>query len=284
MAGTSLPPWRSRRAARASRSVAATSSGSTGRGTRVLDGELIGHLDDIASVAFSPDGGELLTASHDDTARVWDVTTDRTVAVLTGDTDDVNSAAFSAHGRMAVTASSDGEVRLWALPVAERTYLRDSGVARSVSVADTGALVATWDTGVAVAWSRGFRRTATLPRVQTGDTASTATISKDGTLVAVGSDLGEIRLWRPFAPGGSRVWRLQLGTGNVTSVSFSRDRRLLAVGTEDPSTLAGAAAVWDVAACARAAATVGCARRLCDARSRAQASRTCRSVPTAGTS
>ena len=228
----------------------------------VLDGELIGHLDDIASIAFSPDGGELLTASHDDTARVWDVTTDRTVAVLTGDTDDVNSAAFSADGRMAVTASSDGEVRLWALPVAERTYLRDSGVARSVSVADTGALVATWDTGVAVAWSRGFRRTATLPRVQTGDTASTATISKDGTLVAVGSDLGEIRLWRPFAPGGSRVWRLQLGTGNVTSVSFSADRRLLAVGTEDPSTLSGAAAVWDVSACARALATVGCARRL----------------------
>ena len=217
----------------------------------VLDGELIGHLDDIASIAFSPDGGELLTASHDDTARVWDVTTDRTVAVLTGDTDDVNSAAFSGDGRMAVTASSDGEVRLWALPVAERTFLRDrSGAARSVSVADTGALVATWDTGVAVAWSRGFRRTASLPRVQTSGTASTATISKDGTLVAVGSDLGEVRLWRPFAPGGSRVWRLQLGTGNVTSVSFSPDRRLLAVGTEDPSTLAGAAAVWDVAACA----------------------------------
>ena len=32
---------------------------------------LAGHSDDVVSVAYSPDGRSIVTASQDDTARVW---------------------------------------------------------------------------------------------------------------------------------------------------------------------------------------------------------------------
>ena len=33
---------------------------------------LKGHVDQVASVSFSPDGSRILTGSHDGTVKVWD--------------------------------------------------------------------------------------------------------------------------------------------------------------------------------------------------------------------
>ncbi len=36
---------------------------------------LVGHMGEVTSVAFSPDGKRIVTGSADQTARVWDVET-----------------------------------------------------------------------------------------------------------------------------------------------------------------------------------------------------------------
>src|SRR5262249_52713974 len=53
------------------------------------------------------------TASADQTARLWDVTTGRERRVLEGHIGDVNAVAFSSDGRMLATCSSDTTVLLW---------------------------------------------------------------------------------------------------------------------------------------------------------------------------
>ncbi|MFF8382110.1 WD40 repeat domain-containing protein [Streptomyces kanasensis] len=92
-----------------------------GRGWDVATGEtrttLTGHTGQVFSVAYSPDGRTLATASNSPVVRLWDAATGNAVATLTGHTETASSVAFSSDGRLA-TGSTDATARLWdvALP------------------------------------------------------------------------------------------------------------------------------------------------------------------------
>ena len=62
---------------------------------------------------FSPDGSRIVTASRDNTARLWDAKSGAALATLSGHTAWVRSAAFSPDGSRIVTASDDHTARLW---------------------------------------------------------------------------------------------------------------------------------------------------------------------------
>ena len=81
--------------------------------TRATFTTLSGHTDVVSSAAFSPDGGRIVTASADRTARVWDAATGREITTLSGHTDVVSSAAFSSDGGRIKTASGDRTARVW---------------------------------------------------------------------------------------------------------------------------------------------------------------------------
>ena len=73
----------------------------------------LGGYDRLISAAFSPDGSRIVTGSVDKTARNWDATTAKEVAVLRGHDGGVASATFSPDGSRVVTASFDDTARLW---------------------------------------------------------------------------------------------------------------------------------------------------------------------------
>ena len=66
--------------------------------------DLTGHQDLVTSVAFSPDGRRLVTASRDNDAILWDVETGRQLSVLRAHFGPVFDAQFSPDGRWIVTA------------------------------------------------------------------------------------------------------------------------------------------------------------------------------------
>jgi WD40 repeat protein len=68
------------------------------------------------SVAFSPDGCLLASASSDFTVRLWDVMNREAVQVLQGHEDGVWSVSFSPDGQLLASGSWDRTVRLWSVP------------------------------------------------------------------------------------------------------------------------------------------------------------------------
>jgi WD40 repeat protein len=73
------------------------------------------HADSIRSVAFNSDGSQLITASEDNLAKVWDASTGEEKKVLKGHTAWVRSATFSPNDNFALTASQDRTARVWDL-------------------------------------------------------------------------------------------------------------------------------------------------------------------------
>ncbi|MCH8342580.1 MAG: PD40 domain-containing protein [Planctomycetes bacterium] len=72
------------------------------------------------SASFSPDGTRIVTASWDNTARVWDAATGEQLLVLRGHEFIVYSASFSPDGKRIVTGH-DSTIRIWdSVPYAQR--------------------------------------------------------------------------------------------------------------------------------------------------------------------
>jgi len=73
----------------------------------------IGHQGPITSIATSPDGRYLASASTDLSINLWDLGSGRRVKSMTGHTAPINSLSFSACTTMLVSGSADWTVRCW---------------------------------------------------------------------------------------------------------------------------------------------------------------------------
>jgi hypothetical protein len=71
------------------------------------------HSASVRSAAYSPDGARIVTASDDQTARVWDAASGTELLSLRGHSDRVLSAAYSPDEARIVTASDDRTARVW---------------------------------------------------------------------------------------------------------------------------------------------------------------------------
>jgi WD40 repeat protein len=84
-----------------------------------VEAELKGHTNWATSVAFSRDGGRVVSGSYDKTVRIWNATTGKVETELKGHTHWVMSVAFSQDGSRVVSGSKDRTVRVWNVATGE---------------------------------------------------------------------------------------------------------------------------------------------------------------------
>jgi hypothetical protein len=191
------------------------------------------HDGSINSVAFSPDGKMLASASSDQTIRLWEVASGESRRELPGHAGAFNNVAFSPDGKMLASASFDDTIRLWEVASGEshRELKGHSDPIWSVAFSPDGKILA----------SASLDSTIRLWEVTSGESRRElkghtsyvvgVAFSPDGKMLASASLDGTIRLWD--AASGESHRELIGHTDDVNSMAFSPDGKMLASASSD---------------------------------------------------
>lgn len=193
----------------------------------------LAHQGWVFAAGFSPDGRRVVTASADETARIWDVSSGQLIAVLTGHTSAVRSAAFSPDGRHIVTASRDETARLW-----DAGSGKELAVLRGHQEAVDGAAFSPDGSMIVTA---SYDRTARVWDGATGEERRalvghnhkvwSAAFSPDGRQIVTASEDKTARLWDTAS--FEVIGILKGHSDLVRSAAFSSDGRRIVTASFD---------------------------------------------------
>ena len=187
------------------------------------------HEGVIYSAEFSYDGELLVTASSDNTSKIWSAETGECIQTLSHDYD-VYSAVFSPDGRYVVTASLDNTSKIWSAETGEciQTLSHETSVESAVFSPDGRYVVtASWD------------HTSKIWSAETGECIQTlyheasvnsAVFSPDGRYVVTASSDKTSKIWS--AETGECIQTLS-HEDYVYSAVFSPDGKYIVTASGD---------------------------------------------------
>jgi WD40 repeat protein/predicted Ser/Thr protein kinase len=202
------------------------------RGACVASAVLV-HEDVVTSAAWSPDGQHIVTASFDNTVRVWDADGAGPSKILQGHEEDVSSAAWSLDGRRIVSASVDKTVRVWSAdgsgqPIILRGH---EGAVHGAAFGPDGRRIvsASADKTVRV-WTADGSGQPIILRGHEGAVYG-AVFGPDGQHIVSASWDKTVRVWNADGSGSPKV--LQGHDDHVFSMAFSPDGQRIVSASAD---------------------------------------------------
>lgn len=184
----------------------------------------------LTSVRFSPDGSKIATSSEDQTLRVWEAKSTKSLKLLERGEGPIGDVLFSADGKNLYSAGKDAVVRMWSWQDNQVAVPVDAvgGPVNRLALSADGKTVYTGDQ-IGRVWSWDLE---TGNKIQAFDRQGYSAIydldiSPDGKLLAIA---GSARIIRVIdLNGGQEVAQLNPGdTASNYAVRFSPDGKRLA--------------------------------------------------------
>lgn len=201
------------------------------RGRQQPDQIFEDHGAPIVSLAVSPDGARVASASWDHTVRIWSLG-DGAQQVLEGHAQNVNGVAFTPDGRSLVSVAYDRELRIWPMEGGTPNVVTLGSSLNAVAVAPDGEIVTGGADGkLRFLMSEGQES----GEVQAGPTPIVAlAISPDGTSIAA-AGIGDVvavidrkgrSITRTLVDPGSPVWSVAFLPDNATLLTGGADGKI----------------------------------------------------------
>jgi WD40 repeat protein len=202
---------------------------------------LTGHTSSLYAVAVTPDGQRAVSASGDETLKVWDLGSGRELHTLTGHTSYVTAVAVTPDGQRAVSASWDRTLKVWDLGSGRELHTLTGHTDRVTAVIVTPdgqrAVSASEDRRLKV-WDLGsVRELHTLTGHKYSVTA--VAVTPDGQRAVSASGDRTLKVWD--LGSGRELHTLSGHTDRVTAVIVTPDGQR-AVSASGDRTLK----VWDL--------------------------------------
>ncbi|KAL5611691.1 uncharacterized protein BROUX77_001847 [Berkeleyomyces rouxiae] len=192
-----------------------------------------GLASQVNSVAYSPDGTIMASASDDCKIRLWRSVDGVCVQELKGHKVSTNSVVFSPDGTLIASASGDYTTRIWRID--DGTCVHElkghKTWVNSVAFSPDGALVASGSGDYTVRLWRVDDGTCVQELKGHASRVNSLVFSPDAKVVASASGDHTVRLWRH--DDGTCIHELKGHVGRVNSVAFSPDGTHVASASGD---------------------------------------------------
>ena len=198
--------------------------------------QLWGHLRNVLSVAFSPDGNSVASGGKDGLVHLWDVENGKLIRVLYQHPTPVKKVAFSPDGKTLLSVSEDTAITLWDL-VDNREIELLKGHETDVTALDINpdgtVLAAGCGDSTVRFWDIKRQIDIASFKEHAGEIISVV-FNHNGTAVAtVGTDQA-VKIWSMTRETIVKTISLADEGTKIMTVDFSPDGRMLAAGVWAP--------------------------------------------------
>ncbi|MEH1968671.1 serine/threonine-protein kinase [Nostoc sp.] len=184
-----------------------------------------GHSGWINSIAISPDGQTLISASNDMTIKVWNLKNGDEIFTITLAQDVVKCLVISPDGHSLVSGSSKGIIQAWNITTGEEihTFAEDSYQVFALVISPDGQTLFSGSSDIKV-WNLNNGELVRTLSIHSGPVLTIA-ISPDGKTLVSGSENKSIKIWS--------ICTLTGHLHAVNSVAISPDGNTVVSGSND---------------------------------------------------
>jgi len=186
------------------------------------------HEEPIGGLAISPNGEYIVSASWDQTIKIWRIQDGALMRTLIGHTQGLNTVCMTSDGKLIISGASDGTIKIWDFHTGQEIRTIDAyGFGYVLSIAlfpDEKRLVSASDRGGVKIWD-----------LQTGQELRSLewyeskvrcfAISPDGRYIAFGSSDNVICIWDSVEE--VPIYQIR-NEYSINSLLFTADKRLVA--------------------------------------------------------